>query len=165
MPVMRLNHAVLYVRDAHRSAAFYTEVLGFVRRRIPPRPSSCRRRAPPTTTTSGSSRRRRGPASPAGRGAVGLYHLAWEVDTLDELNRLAGVLQAKGALVGAPTTARPRRCTRRTRRHRVRGELAGAGRPAGPAARGAHGPLDLAAEIARYGADTRGGMGVSVAVR
>ena len=31
MPVMRLNHAVLYVRDAQRSAAFYEEVLGFVR--------------------------------------------------------------------------------------------------------------------------------------
>ena len=30
MPVTRLNHAVLYVRDARRSAAFYTDVLGFV---------------------------------------------------------------------------------------------------------------------------------------
>ena len=31
MPIQRLNHAVLYVRDAQRSAAFYEEVLGFVR--------------------------------------------------------------------------------------------------------------------------------------
>ena len=46
--------------------------------------------------------RRRTPAhSPAGRGAVGLYHLAWEVDTLDELERIAGELADAGALVGA----------------------------------------------------------------
>ena len=37
----------------------------------------------------------------AGRGAVGLYHLAWEVDTLDELARLSGALREHGALVGA----------------------------------------------------------------
>ncbi len=29
MPVQRLNHAVLYVRDVDRSVAFYTEALGF----------------------------------------------------------------------------------------------------------------------------------------
>ena len=46
----------------------------------------------------GSGRRAR---PPAGRGTVGLYHLAWEVDTLAELERLAGVLTERGALVGA----------------------------------------------------------------
>ena len=29
MSIKRLNHAVLYVRDAKASAAFYTDVLGF----------------------------------------------------------------------------------------------------------------------------------------
>ena len=29
MAIKRLNHAVLYVRDAGRSMRFYTEVLGF----------------------------------------------------------------------------------------------------------------------------------------
>ena len=29
MPITRLNHAVLYVRDAERSVAFYGDVLGF----------------------------------------------------------------------------------------------------------------------------------------
>lgn len=29
MPVRRLNHAVLYIRDVATSVAFYTEVLGF----------------------------------------------------------------------------------------------------------------------------------------
>jgi catechol 2,3-dioxygenase-like lactoylglutathione lyase family enzyme len=40
-------------------------------------------------------------ASSAGRSTVGLYHLAWEVDTLSELERLSQVLADRGALVGA----------------------------------------------------------------
>ena len=40
-------------------------------------------------------------ASTAGRSTVGLYHLAWEVDTLGELERLSQVLADRGALVGA----------------------------------------------------------------
>ena len=39
--------------------------------------------------------------SGAGRSTVGLYHLAWEVDTLDELARIRAALQAAGSLVGA----------------------------------------------------------------
>ena len=31
MPIHRLNHAVLYVRDVERSVAFYRDVLGFRR--------------------------------------------------------------------------------------------------------------------------------------
>ena len=34
--------------------------------------------------------------SPAGIGTVGLYHLAWEVDTLTELHRVATVLAERG---------------------------------------------------------------------
>ena len=40
-------------------------------------------------------------ASTAGRSTVGLYHLAWEVDTLVELQRIRDVLTERGALVGA----------------------------------------------------------------
>ena len=29
MPITRLNHAVLFVRDVERSVAFYRDVLGF----------------------------------------------------------------------------------------------------------------------------------------
>src|SRR3712207_97294 len=39
--------------------------------------------------------------SEAGRRTVGLYHLAWEVDTLAELARVRGALADAGALVGA----------------------------------------------------------------
>jgi catechol 2,3-dioxygenase-like lactoylglutathione lyase family enzyme len=106
MPITRLNHAVLYVRDVDRSVAFYTEALGF--RRLPMTPDgfsgAAFLQAPGSTNDhdiglfeigSGAA------PSAAGRSAVGLYHLAWEVDTLAELERLSGVLQARGALVGA----------------------------------------------------------------
>ena len=39
MPIMRLNHAVLYVRDAEKSAAFYTEALGF--KKVMAMPGAC----------------------------------------------------------------------------------------------------------------------------
>ncbi len=39
--------------------------------------------------------------SGAGQTAVGLYHLAWEVDTLTELQRIGDALQEGGYLAGA----------------------------------------------------------------
>src|SRR5919199_87793 len=45
--------------------------------------------------------RRRSAASAGRGGSVGLYHLAWEVDTLAELERLSARLSEAGALVGA----------------------------------------------------------------
>ena len=102
MPVQRLNHAVLYVRDAQRSAAFYEETLGFVR--LTDLGKMVFMRAPGSTNDHDlglfSVGDGAGP-SEAGRRTTGLYHLAWEVDTLDELDRLAGVLSNRGALVGA----------------------------------------------------------------
>jgi catechol-2,3-dioxygenase len=102
MPVNRLNHAVLYVRDADRSATFYEEVLGF--RRLFDFPGAVFLQAPGSTNdhdlglfSVGSDA---GP-SLAGRRTVGLYHLAWEVDTLDELDEIRQRLLDRGALVGA----------------------------------------------------------------
>lgn len=171
MPIQRLNHAVLYVRDAQRSAAWYEEVLGF--RRIPIGPDGWTGavflQAPGSTNDHDLGLFSVGDgaaASPAGRGgAVGLYHLAWEVDTLDELERIAGALRSAGALVGASD-------------HGTTKSLYGQD-PDGiefevawiiPAdllddaaleARKGIGHLDLAREKARYGADTEGGIGVS----
>src|SRR5437762_6460856 len=104
MPVTRLNHAVLYVRDAERSATFYEEVLGFRRLTMVSIPGAKFLQAPGSTNDHDlglfSIGEGAGP-SPAGRSAVGLYHLAWEVDTLDELDRLAQALSARGSLAGA----------------------------------------------------------------
>ena len=99
-----MNHAVLYVRDARAQQRFYADVLGF-------------------TTVVGDDDGRfafmRAPASEnhhdiaffsigadaapstAGRTSVGLYHLAWQVATIEELATTRQRLQEAGALVGA----------------------------------------------------------------
>src|SRR6476646_5671809 len=96
MPVMRLNHAVLYVRDVRASVDFYTSVLGFrLVSDLVGLPGAAFLQA------SGSSNDHdlglfeigsAAGASGAGRSTVGLYHLAWEVDTLEELDRLQHAL-------------------------------------------------------------------------
>jgi len=170
MGVFRLNHAVLYVSDLARSVAFYRDVLGF--RQIPMTPDGFRGaaflQAPDSTNDHDLGLFELGPSagpSAAGRSTVGLYHLAWEVDTLSELERVAGALAAAGALVG-------------TSDHGTTKSLYGKD-PDGiefevvwlipadlldDAARDARKrirPLDLDREKARYGAETRGGVGVS----
>jgi catechol-2,3-dioxygenase len=167
MPITRLNHAVLYVADLERSVRFYTEVLGF--RSIPMTPEGFRGaeflQAPGSINDHDLGLFEIGSQaapSAAGRVTVGLYHLAWEVDTLAELERLFGVLADAGALTGASD-------------HGTTKSLYGAD-PDGlefevawiiPAqllddealeARTRIGRLDLAREKARYGADTPGGI-------
>jgi catechol-2,3-dioxygenase len=104
MPIRRMNHAVLYVRDARRSVQFYEDVLGF--RRVIHDDSNrfAFMRAPGSSNhhdiaffTIGDGA---GP-SQAGERTVGLYHLAWEVGTLEELDEIRMRLSAAGALVGA----------------------------------------------------------------
>ena len=102
IPVARLNHAVLYIRDVRRSVDFYTNVLGF--RVVGSFPGAAFVQAPDSTNDHDLGLFEIGAQaadSPAGRTAVGLYHLAWEVDTLAELKRLAGVLAEAGSLVGS----------------------------------------------------------------
>ena len=171
MPITRLNHAVLYVRSVERSVAFYTEVLGFRVLNVTPDGFSGAAflQAPGSTNDHDLGLFEVGAEaapSPAGRGgSVGLYHLAWEVDTLAELERLAGRLSEAGALVGASDHG----TTKSLYGHDPDGiefEIAWivpADRiDAGAVeARKQIGRLDLAAELARYGAETRGGVGIS----
>ena len=170
MPVQRLNHAVLYVRDVERSAAFYGEVLGF-------RPTMTIPGRAVFLQAEGSRNDHdlglfaigdRAGDSPAGRSTVGLYHLAWEVDTLDELEQISQRLTTAGALVGASDHGTTKALYAKDpdgiefevswlvpadlitpevlerRRHIER--------------------LDLAREKQRYGATTRGGVGISIPV-
>lgn len=102
MSILRMNHAVLYVRDAAASAAFYRDVLDF--RLVHEMPGGAFLRAPASDNdhdiaffSIGSAAE----ASDAGRRTVGLYHLAWEVETLADLAELAERLREAGALVGA----------------------------------------------------------------
>lgn len=102
IPVARLNHAVLYVRDATSAADFYSRVLGFEIVE-----SAFGGRAVFMRTGGGSNHHDLGlfsvgPQAPrAPRGSVGLYHLAWEVPTIDDLAAAAKVLTEAGALSGA----------------------------------------------------------------
>ncbi|MEU6700369.1 VOC family protein [Pseudonocardia sp. NPDC046786] len=166
MPVQRLNHAVLYVRDAARSVAFYRDVLGF--RTVVELPGG--RGA--FLQAAGSTNDHdlavfaigdRAGASQAGRSTVGLYHLAWEVDTLGELAAVEQRLRGAGALVGASDHG----STKALYAHDPDGlefevcwlvpaALLGDDTDMRTVR------LDLQAEIARYGADTPGGIGVSV---
>lgn len=103
MSIHRLNHAVLYVRDAERSAEFYSRVLGF--RRLPlPFPGAVFMQAEGSKNDHDLglfSIGERAGDSPAGTETVGLYHLAWEVDTLGDLAEIGARLSQEGALVGA----------------------------------------------------------------
>ena len=98
MSIKRLNHAVLYVTDAKVSAAFYGDVLGFE-----------------TVTNMGDKAfflRADGSDNDHDLGlftvgdrqsaaqSVGLYHLAWQVHTLEDLAELRARLVLAGALVG-----------------------------------------------------------------
>ncbi|MBI4883624.1 MAG: VOC family protein [Actinobacteria bacterium] len=103
MPITRMNHAVLYVRDARRTQEFYTDVLGFTSVIEHPQGAYVFMRAPASDNHHDIAFFTIGPeAGPtqAGRGTVGMYHLAWEVPTLHELEEMRERLAAAGALVG-----------------------------------------------------------------
>lgn len=102
MAVTRLNHAVLYVRDAERSAAFFEQNLGFVRKAAFPGGVFLRTSAdtPNDHDLAFFSIGEAAAPSEAGRRTVGMYHLAWEISTLGELVGLRQVMRDAGALVG-----------------------------------------------------------------
>ncbi len=102
MAVKRLNHAVLYVRDVDRSVRFYEEALGFTV--AVQFPGAAFLKVPDSHNDHDLGLFAIGmnaSDSPAGRSSVGLYHLAWEVETLGELQAVAERLREMGALVGA----------------------------------------------------------------
>ena len=100
IPVRRLNHAVLYVRDADRAAAFYEKAFGFeVVERIPGVAAFLK--AAGTTNHHDLGLFSVGADAPGPqRGHVGLYHLAWEVPSIRDLAAARQTLAGLGALVG-----------------------------------------------------------------
>ncbi|MDW5330100.1 VOC family protein [Plantactinospora sp. KLBMP9567] len=171
MAIHRLNHAVLFVRDLARSVAFYRDVLGF--RQVPMTPEgfdgAAFLQAPDSTNDHDLGLFEVGAAagpSGAGRTTVGLYHLAWEVDTLDELSAIAGRLSEAGALAGSSDHGSTKSLYGRdpdglefevvwlVPGDRLDEQTL--------AARRRISRLDLDREKQRYGGQTRGGVGVSV---
>jgi catechol-2,3-dioxygenase len=99
-----MNHAVLYVRDAARTGAFYREVLDFVPVIEDPGNRYLFMRAPSSENHHDVAFFSVGGAagdSNAGRSTVGMYHIAWEVPSLEDLAQVRERLMAAGALVGA----------------------------------------------------------------
>ena len=100
IPVRRLNHAVLYVRDLDRSVDFYRRAFGFEEIAREGGMMAFMRAA-------GSSNHHDlglmavGPDAPAPpRGSTGLYHLAWEVGSIEDLAEARTTLANLGALGG-----------------------------------------------------------------
>jgi catechol-2,3-dioxygenase len=104
MGVHRLNHAVLYVRDARKAAQFYNQAFDF-ETVVDAGGRAVFMRAPASSNDhdlglfSVGDQRDDG-ERPDARRTVGLYHLAWQVETIDELVRLRSRLLELGALVG-----------------------------------------------------------------
>src|SRR3954452_6295490 len=97
--VHRLNHAVLFVSEVERSVAFYRDVLCF---EVPVplgNAAFLRAHGSPNDHDLGLFGIGPNPTAPPRR-STGLYHLAWQVDTSDELAALRGVLLDAGTLVG-----------------------------------------------------------------
>ncbi len=168
MGIHRLNHAVLYVRDVGRSAAFYRDVLGF-RVKVQLGDQAAFLQAPDSTNDHDLGLFGLGDgagASGAGRTTVGLYHLAWEVGTLQDLDDAARALGDAGALVGASDHGTTKSLYAKDP-DGIEFEVAWI-IPAdlldeeALAARKRIQPLDLVKEKARYGGSTRGGVGISV---
>ncbi|MEU8710179.1 VOC family protein [Streptomyces sp. NPDC048565] len=173
MPVQRLNHAVLYVRDVERSVAFYTGLLNF---RTSHRlhadggevPEAAFMQAEGSTNDHDLAFMRiEGPASPQSPGRrPGLAHLAWEVDTLAELQQIRGKLLQAGQLtqeIDHGTTKSLYASDPDGLQFEVCW-LVPADRVGGVTPE-AFTPLDLDAVIAQFGADLEGGTGISAPAR
>ncbi len=98
---VRLNHAVLFVADLDVSLAFYTSTFGMQVAAREPRANAAFLRLPRSGNhhdlglfgvgTGGGPKR---------RGAIGLYHLAWQLDTVDELADARRTLAEADAFTG-----------------------------------------------------------------
>lgn len=103
MRITGMNHAVLYVRDARRTVAFYVDVLDFTPVITDPEGRFAFLRANASANHHDIAFFSIGGAAgpPTHGERVGMYHLAWEVATLDDLVEVRERLEAAGALAGA----------------------------------------------------------------
>jgi catechol-2,3-dioxygenase len=99
--IKRLNHLVLWVRDAQRSLEFYRGVLGFEIVEMPS-PQAVFLRANGSDNHHDLGLFGIGvDAPPPSQGRqVGMYHAAWEVAAIDDLARARDAMLESGNLVG-----------------------------------------------------------------
>ncbi|WP_322937742.1 VOC family protein [Nocardioides bizhenqiangii] len=97
---VRLNHAVLFVADLERSIAFYSDAFGMTVMAREPRANAAFLRLPRSGNHHDLGLFGVGVQPPRPRGGLGLYHLAWQVDTIEELEEARATLADLGALTG-----------------------------------------------------------------
>jgi catechol-2,3-dioxygenase len=97
---VRLNHAVLFVADLERSVAFYEEAFGMTVMAREPRANAAFLRLPRSGNHHDLGLFGVGAQPARPRGAIGLYHLAWQVDTVEELEEARHTLANLGAYTG-----------------------------------------------------------------
>jgi catechol-2,3-dioxygenase len=99
IPVTRLNHAVLFVRDLPRAVNFYKRAFGFdVISEMDGKAAFLRARGSSNHHDLGlfaTASKSRPPL-----GEPGLYHLAWEVPTIEDLAAARATLADLGAVIG-----------------------------------------------------------------
>ncbi|MGH3349159.1 MAG: VOC family protein [Nocardioides sp.] len=97
---VRLNHAVLFVADLDRSITFYETAFGMTIMAREPRANAAFLRLPDSGNHHDLGLFGVGAQPPRPRGSLGLYHLAWQVDTIDELEQARMTLAELGAFTG-----------------------------------------------------------------
>jgi catechol-2,3-dioxygenase len=99
--IKRLNHLVLWVRDAQRSLAFYRDVLGFSIVEMPsPQAVFLRANGSDNHHDLGLFGIGADVPGPSQGRQVGLYHAAWEVQSIQDLASARSALIESGAFVG-----------------------------------------------------------------
>lgn len=99
--IRRLNHAVLFVSDIDRAVDFYEDTLGFRVVTREPRMNAAFLQAADSVNHHDLGLFGLGPdASPPQRGQTGLYHLAWQVDTIEQLASVRTALLESGNYSG-----------------------------------------------------------------
>jgi catechol-2,3-dioxygenase len=99
IPIRRLNHAVLYVSDLNRAVDFYTRLFGMEIIAQEGRMAFLRSKGSDNHHDLGLLGLGAG-TPPAPEGSTGLYHLAWQVDTIQDLAAARKELLDAGALHG-----------------------------------------------------------------
>lgn len=101
VPAVRMNHAVLFVSDLQRAVDFWTGAFDMTVVATEPRANAAflRLSAGDNHHDLGLFGLGAGVTKPSGR-HVGLYHLAWQVDTVDDLAAARKTLADMGALTG-----------------------------------------------------------------
>ncbi len=98
---VRLNHAVLYVADLERSIAFYQRAFDMQVMAREARANAAFLRLPRSGNHHDLGLFGLGPAAaPRPARSIGLYHLAWQVDTIEELEQARLTLTKLDAYTG-----------------------------------------------------------------